>query len=111
MFVNFKTVFLLGLAAISQASPIREDGSNHLQSRAPIMDYDCDGNTIAQQDIYNAWTAGKNQNEYAIGGRFPKYFGNQGNHGSKVFSNVPDGTALLEFPILAGATYSRFFSF
>lgn len=107
MFINFKSVFLLGLAAVSQANPVHETRSNHLQARA-IMDHDCDGQTIASQDIYNAWQAGKNQNEYAIGNAFPKYFGNGGTHNSKVFPQIPDSTDLLEFPVLNGGTYSKF---
>lgn len=109
MMVNFKSVFLFSLVAVSQAQSIV--GSPDLSTRAPVIAHECDGEEISQEDIYNAWSAGKGKDEYEVGNRFPKYFGNEGKdadgNGDKVFPNIPGSTALLEFPIIKGSTYCK----
>ncbi|KAI2785642.1 hypothetical protein POX_h09400 [Penicillium oxalicum] len=96
MFFNTKSIVLFGLMALTSASPVAE-----FSKRAKLGDFKCpDGTTISESDIRTAYHECRRVDDRTYG-RYPAYFGNQAGNG-KVFSNIPDGTDLREFPIVIG---------
>ncbi|KAJ9375068.1 hypothetical protein DTO282E5_52 [Paecilomyces variotii] len=109
MFFDMKSVFLYGLVAVAYASPIPASSTaeNALTKRAAkLSDYLCpDGSTIAKDDIKTALQECRAHDDRTVARSYPKPFGNKSG-GGKVFSNIPDGTDLREFPIISGAAYT-----
>ncbi|KAJ5123973.1 Guanine-specific ribonuclease N1/T1 [Penicillium bovifimosum] len=100
MIFDFKSIVLYGLVALAHASPVPE-----LSKRAKLSDFQCpDGTTLSEHDIREAYHECRRLNDGSIG-KYPFKFGNKSG-GAKVFSNIPDGTDLREFPIIEGGTYS-----
>ncbi|KAJ5295489.1 hypothetical protein PENANT_c001G06685 [Penicillium antarcticum] len=100
MFFDMKSIVLYGLMALAHASPLPE-----LSKRAKLSDFQCpDGTTLAEHDIREALHQCRRLDDSSIG-KYPSKFGNKSNN-QKVFSNIPDGTDLREFPIIVGGTYN-----
>ncbi|KAJ5475729.1 hypothetical protein N7539_008016 [Penicillium diatomitis] len=100
MFFSTKSIVLYGLIALTSASPVAE-----FSKRAKLGDFLCpDGTLIEEKDVREAYHECRRVDDRTYGS-YPKYFGNQAGTG-KVFSNIPDGTDLREFPIVIGGTYN-----
>jgi hypothetical protein len=99
MLFDMKSVILYGLMALAHASPLPE-----LSKRAKLSDFQCpDGTTLSEHDIREAFHECRRLDDGSIG-KYPAFFGNKGQNG-KVFSNIPDGTDLREFPIIVDGVY------
>ncbi|KAL4812448.1 Ribonuclease/ribotoxin [Aspergillus spinulosporus] len=99
MLFDMKSVILYGLMALAHASPLPE-----LSKRAKLGDFQCpDGTTLSEHDIREALHECRRLDDGSIG-KYPAFFGNKGQNG-KVFSNIPDGTDLREFPIIVDGVY------
>ncbi|KAL4737897.1 Ribonuclease/ribotoxin [Aspergillus similis] len=99
MFFDMRSVVLYGLMALAHASPLPE-----LSKRAKLSDFQCpDGTTLSEHDIREALHQCRRLDDGSIG-KYPAFFGNKGQTG-KVFSNIPDGTDLREFPIIVDGVY------
>ncbi|CAI7654376.1 unnamed protein product [Penicillium palitans] len=100
MFLDMKSIVLYGLMALAHASPLPE-----LSKRAKLDDFKCpDGTTLSENDIREAFQECRKHNDGSVG-KYPAKFGNKNNN-EKVFSNIPDSTALREFPIIVGGKYT-----
>ncbi|KAL4749312.1 hypothetical protein BDW72DRAFT_194941 [Aspergillus terricola var. indicus] len=99
MFFDMRSVVLYGLMALAHASPLPD-----LSKRAKLSDFQCpDGTTLSEHDIREAFHECRRLDDRSIG-KYPAFFGNKGQDG-KVFSNIPDGTDLREFPIIVDGVY------
>ncbi|GAQ10112.1 guanyl-specific ribonuclease F1 [Aspergillus lentulus] len=99
MLFDMKSIILYGLMALAHASPLPE-----LSKRAKLGDFQCPDGTLSEHDIREALHECRRLNDGSIG-KYPAYFGNKSNN-QKVFGNIPDGTDLREFPIIAGGVYT-----
>ncbi|KAJ5545081.1 hypothetical protein N7461_007385 [Penicillium sp. DV-2018c] len=100
MIFDFKSIVLYGLMTLAVASPVPG-----LTKRAKLGDFQCpDGTVLAEHDIREAFHECRRHDDGSIG-KYPAKFGNKSG-GGKVFSNIPDGTDLREFPIVEGGTFS-----
>ncbi|KAF2137354.1 uncharacterized protein K452DRAFT_321788 [Aplosporella prunicola CBS 121167] len=111
MFFPLKSAFLLGLAAISVASPIANADAasasagevayaNNLFARAKVPEMvKCRDKEYSKADINNALSQARTaQSQGGVGG-FPKFFGNEGKDRKPVFPNIPKSTNLYEYPL------------
>lgn len=109
MFFDMKSVALYGLMAVAYASPVPFSSlENKLAKRVKFNDFSCpDGTTIAEHDIRQAFHECRRHDDKTIG-KYPFPFGNKKSVNGqtvRVLTNVPEGTALREFPIVAGGVY------
>ena len=102
MWSNLKSVFVLGLVAVSYASPIAQPDTNVVEGRSPSVlvarakvpdTIDCQGQKFSSDDIKAAMKESKTPH-----GKYPEKFGNKSGS-SKVFDNIPDSTQLWEQPL------------
>ncbi|GAD97533.1 conserved hypothetical protein [Paecilomyces variotii No. 5] len=108
MFFDMKSAVLYGLVAAAYASPIPGSSAvtDSLIKRAKLGDFTCpDGSTVQREDVRNALNECREHDDRTVAGSYPKYFGNQSGN-QKVFTNIPDGTRLREFPIIANGVYT-----
>ncbi|KAI1115948.1 hypothetical protein F5Y14DRAFT_408732 [Nemania sp. NC0429] len=90
--VSFKSIFLLGLVAISTASPTP---THELQARAKIPDnLNCDNTQWTSAQIKASIQQARNLE--SSGYAYPKTFGNKAGNGSPLFSAQGQ---LYEFPL------------
>ncbi|KAJ5554879.1 hypothetical protein N7535_007322 [Penicillium sp. DV-2018c] len=100
MIFDFKSIVLYGLMTLAVASPVPG-----LTKRAKLSDFQCpDGTVLSEHDIREAFHECRRHDDGSIG-KYPFKFGNKSG-GGKVFSNIPDGTDLREFPIVDGGIYT-----
>ncbi|KAK2768748.1 hypothetical protein FQN54_000604 [Arachnomyces sp. PD_36] len=104
MLFGMKSIFLYGILAVTHASPVPAPGLSELSKRAKLGDFDCPDGRVYESDIRAAYHECR-QNDDGKVGKYPAYFGNKSGN-DKVFSNIPDGTDLREFPIVEGGVYT-----
>jgi hypothetical protein len=105
MLFDMKSIVLFGLMAVAHASPLPVPEASELSKRAKLGDFLCpDGHTVSEKDVREAYHECRRVDDGKIG-KYPAYFGNKDGN-NKVFSNIPDGTDLREFPIQEGGVYS-----
>ncbi|PGH08840.1 hypothetical protein AJ79_05844 [Helicocarpus griseus UAMH5409] len=104
MLFDLKSTIFYGFLVISHASPNSFLAPGEPSKRASLDDFICpDGATISEQDVQAALNECRAHDEKAAGGIYPSPFeNNKGNGNDKVFSTVPSGTKLREFPIQIG---------
>jgi hypothetical protein len=102
MLVDFKSVFLFGLVALSSASPIAP-GANHLEARGKkkITAFNCNGEEIAKEDVGAAYSHAKNLGDRSYGSYPHEYKNGEGIFGS---------AKVNEYPIKKGGVWSKFFN-
>ncbi|KAI3325416.1 hypothetical protein HD806DRAFT_533085 [Xylariaceae sp. AK1471] len=92
MMFNLKSSFLLGLVAVSVASPTP---SFDLVARANIPDpLNCDGSTWTKDQIYNSIQQARNLE--TAGYTYPMHFNNKDANGNTIFGSQG---GLWEFPL------------
>ncbi|KAF9893072.1 hypothetical protein FE257_012483 [Aspergillus nanangensis] len=101
MFFDIKSIVVYGLMALAHASPLLE-----LSKRAKYGAFQCpDGNILSEDDVRAATNQCQKFDDGKLG-KYPAPFGNKSG-GQKVFSNIPDGTDLREFPLLVGDVFNE----
>lgn len=100
-----KSIILYGLMAVAHASPVPAPEVSELSKRAKLGDFICpDGKRLSENDVRQALHECRRHDDGQVG-KYPAFFGNK-NSDQKVFSNIPDGTDLREFPIVEGGVYT-----
>jgi hypothetical protein len=108
MYFNIKSIFLFGLVALSQASPITAPGSLDLEVRGgkKVHGAVCpDGTTLSKDDVGAAFAEAKRSEEKSVGYNglvnwYPHTYNNR-----EGFFGAKD---LYEYPIIQGATFGMF---
>ncbi|KAF9883315.1 hypothetical protein FE257_003733 [Aspergillus nanangensis] len=101
MLFDIKSIVVYGLMTLAHASPLPE-----LSKRAKYGDFKCpDGNILSDYDVRAATHQCQKFDDGKLG-KYPASFGNMNNN-QKVFNNIPDGTALREFPLLVDDVYNE----
>lgn len=104
MLFSTKSIFLYSLLAVTHASPVPDSSLSELSKRAKLSDFDCPDGRVYEHDIREAYHECRRNDDGQVG-KYPAYFGNKSGN-DKVFSNIPDGTDLREFPIVEGGVYT-----
>jgi hypothetical protein len=108
MLLDLKGIFLFGLLALAQASPVSVPGAGGLEARAKgkkVTDVICDdGQRLTAEDVGLALRAARNAADESVGYPslswwYPHFFGNQ----PPVF---PAQAELRSFPIIPGGTFT-----